>query len=54
VDRDAYAIIAQKQREALGETNAFSIESAADELRERLLLGLAAARNKDFMYRSPR
>jgi outer membrane protein TolC len=39
VDRDAYAIIAQKQREAFGETNAFSIDSAAVELRERLLLG---------------
>jgi outer membrane protein TolC len=39
VDRAGYAIIAQKQQQALGRTEEFTVESAADDLRERLLLG---------------
>lgn len=39
VDRAAYGIIAEKQRDAFGETNRFTIETAADTLRQRLLLG---------------
>ena len=39
VDRTAYGTIRQKQIEAMGRTNAFTIETAADELRQRLLIG---------------
>ena len=38
VDRTAYRIIENKQQEALGHTNIFTVESAANELRQRLLV----------------
>ena len=38
VDRSAYRIIEDTQREALGRTNAFTVEIAANELRQRLLV----------------
>lgn len=37
-DKSAYSIISQKQQEALGRTEPFSIESPEDQLRRRLLL----------------
>lgn len=38
IDKAAYKIIEQKQKEALGHTEAFTVESPADTLRRRLLL----------------
>lgn len=46
-DKTAYSIIAQKQQEALGRTELFSIESPEDLLRRRLLL------NQDLPHSGP-
>ncbi len=42
-DQVAYDIISQKQAEALGHTEPFTIESPADTIRRRLLLDPAPA-----------
>jgi outer membrane protein TolC len=47
VDRNAHAIIAEKQESALGRTEEFSVVNPADELRQRLLL------DQDLPYTSP-
>jgi outer membrane protein TolC len=41
VDRRAYQIVEQTQREALGKTEFFTVEAPAEELRQRLLLDQA-------------
>ncbi|MFP4352843.1 MAG: TolC family protein [Puniceicoccaceae bacterium] len=46
-DETAYGIIAEKQKEGLGETEEFTVEEAAETLRDRLLIG------QDLPYSDP-